>query len=90
MVSVDVKGASDALDVLLGLIIPWRREHAERRAKLENAQRHSEIQRLNAETLIAQAKAEREKAAKELDNKQTELAIAQAKKLEAEAALIFA
>jgi hypothetical protein len=90
MISVDLKGASDALETLAEIIIPWRKKNAERMRKLEFTQKQSEIHRSNAETIMTQAKIERERLATELDKKQSELIVSQAKKLEAEAKLIHA
>ena len=85
-----MEGIKDAVDTVKEIVVPWRRKNAERKAKLENALRQAEIQRLNAETLTAQVKAERERASAELDRTQAELFLSQAKKTEAEATLVLA
>jgi len=90
MISVSMEGVKDAVDILREIIIPWQKEQAKRRVKLENAARQAEIKRLNAQALAEQAKVEREKAAAELDRAQAELVLAQAKKIEAEAQLVLA
>lgn len=90
MINVSFEGVKDAVDIVKEMVIPWQKEQAERKAKLENAIRQAEIQRLNVQALAEQAKVGREKAAAELDHAQVELTIAQAKKAEAEARLIIA
>ena len=90
MITVSMDGVKGAVDTVREIIIPWRRQNAARIAKLENALREAEIQRINAETLIAKARADREHAASNLDRSQGELNLSQAKKAEAESALILA
>lgn len=82
-------GVKDAVETVKEIVVPWRRKNAERIASLENTLRQVEIQRINAETLIAKVKADRERVATELDKIQGELTLSQAKKTEAEAALIL-
>lgn len=89
MITVSMEGVKDAVDTVKEVVIPWQKEQAERKAKLENILRQAEIQRLNAQTLAEQAKIEREKAAVEIDRAQAELVLAQAKKTEAEARLVL-
>jgi hypothetical protein len=90
MINVNVDGVKDALDTVKEIVIPWQKEQAERKSKLENAMRHAEVQRLNAETLAERAKIEQGKSTLEINKAQVELISAQAKKTEAEAKLVLA
>lgn len=90
MINVSMEGVKDAVDTVKEVVIPWQKEQAERKSKLENALRQAEIHRLNAQTLAEQVKVEREKAATSIDHAQAELILAQAKKTEAEAKLLLA
>ena len=89
MITLNMEGVKDAVDTVKEVVIPWQKEQAERKAKLENILRQAEIQRLNAQTLAEQAKIEKEKAAAELDRAQSELILAQARKTEADAKLVL-
>ncbi len=89
MITVNMEGVKDAVDTVKEVVIPWQKEQAERRAKLENTLRQAEIQRLNAQTLAERAKLDKEKAGEEVDRAQAELILAQARKTEAEAKLIL-
>jgi hypothetical protein len=90
MISLSMTGIKDAFETFNELIVPWRREHAKRKANLENALRQAEIQRLNTETQLSLARAQRERAATQTDSDQAELALSQARKNEAEAKLLLA
>jgi len=90
MININMEGVKDAVDTVKEIVIPWQKEQAERKTKLENALRQAEIQRLNAQTLAEQAKVEQEKSTLEINQAQGELILAQAKKTEAEAKLILA
>ena len=90
MISVNMEGVKDAVETLKDMIIPFYRNNAQRKLRLENAQRQAEIHKTNAEALLVKVKAERERAASEIDRNQAELILAQAKKTEAEAELILA
>ena len=90
MINVNMEGVKDAVDTVKEIVIPWQKEQAERKSKLENALRQAEIQRLNAQTLAEQAKVEQEKSTLEINQAQAELIFSQAKKTEAEAKLILA
>lgn len=90
MINVSLEGINDAAETLTDLIIPWRRKNIERKAKLENVLKQAEIQQINSEILMSQAKTDRERAAAAIDSSQAELIIAQAKKTEAESLLIKA
>ncbi len=89
MITVSMEGVKDAVDTVKEVVVPWQKEQAERKAKLENIFRQAEIQRLNAQTLAEKAKIEKERAAAELDRAQAELISAQAGKTEAEARLVL-
>lgn len=84
---VKVDGLKDAFDITRELLIPYQREEAKRRVKLENALRQAEIQRLNAEILSEKARTQREIAAAENDRATAELTLAKAKQAEADARL---
>lgn len=87
MISVRLDGVKDAVETVKDLIVPWRRKNAERKANLDNAYRQAEIQRINAENLIAQAQAKKTEAEAEavLTLAQAERAKAEAEKAKAEA-----
>ena len=88
--NVSVLGVKETIELLLEWVIPWKRQQAERREKLENAKRQSEIYKLNAETLEKRAQADRELANKTLDVAQARLTWAQAEKTLADAELVRA
>jgi 16S rRNA G1207 methylase RsmC len=90
MFSVDMDDVGSAVDSVADIALPARRKEAERRLKLENAQREAEIQSLNAKTLLDKAHADRELAAVAKDQAETQALLAQAKKTEAEAESIQA
>lgn len=90
MINVNMEGVKDAVDTVQEIVIPWKKEQAERKSKLENVLRQAEIQRLNAQTLAEQAKIEQEKSILEVNKAQAELISAQAKKTEADAKLVLA
>jgi hypothetical protein len=90
MINVNMEGVKDAVDTVKEMIVPWQKEQAERKSKLENALRQAEVQRLNVQTLAEQAKIEQEKSTLEINKAQAELIGAQAKKTEAEAKLVLA
>lgn len=90
MITISLEGVNDAVDTVKEIIIPWRRKNAEKKAKLENALRQAEIQRLHGECLITKARAERELSAAKMDNAQAKLNLSQVKKTEAEAKLLLA
>ena len=90
MINLSVEGISEAAETLREIIIPWRRKNAQQKAKFDNLMRQAEIQRLNAETILSRAKAERERISSEIDIKQADLLSSQSRKTEAEAELILA
>ena len=90
MINITMEGVKDAVETAKEIINPWYRQNAIRKTRLENTLRQAEIHKINAETLAAQARTERDKAAQELDSNQSKLILAQAKKTEAEALLIEA
>ena len=87
--NVSLVGLKDA-EVILELIIPWKREQAKRRLKLENLERHAKIQKLNAENKESEARTDRERASIEKDAAQAALIRAEAEKRQAEAAELLA
>jgi hypothetical protein len=90
MIDISLEGVKDAVDSVKEIVIPWRRNNAKKKAKLDNSLQQAEIQRINAETLITKAKAERENAGTDIDRGQASLILSQVRKTEAEAALILA
>lgn len=90
MVSISIEGISEAAVTLRDVIVPWRRKNAQRKSNLDIAKAQAEIKQLNGEALLAQVRAERERAASELDATQKELILSQARKTNAEAELILA
>lgn len=89
IINVSMEGVKDAVETVKEIIVPFQKEQAERKVKLDNALRQAEIQRLNAQALAEQAKVEHEKAAAALDRAHAELTLAQVKKAEAEAQLVL-
>lgn len=75
-ITVGVDGIEDAATVLQDILVPWRRKHSKRIAKLEAALKQSDIMRLNAEAQAVSSKAKRDEG--------------EAKKLQAEANLLYA
>ena len=58
-ISVDVKGASDAIQTVRDMVVPWRRDHAKTMADLIEQEKRAEIEVKKAEILEKRATAEK-------------------------------
>lgn len=76
-ISINLDGASEAIQLLRETISPWRRRHAEKMARLAEREKQAEIGEKNAEILEKRARAAKDKA-------ETEIITAEAAKLREE------
>ena len=60
-----MKGVSEATKTIQELVIPWRREHAKKIAKLERLEKLAKIKALNADISVKEASLEQESFEKE-------------------------
>jgi hypothetical protein len=60
-ISVNLEGASDAVQQIEDMVVPWRREHAKAIARLTEQEKHAEIEIKKAEILERRARARRDR-----------------------------
>ena len=53
--NLTVKGALEATELIRDIVVPWRRQHAEKMAQLQEMEKFSEIEIKKAELLEKQA-----------------------------------
>ena len=83
-ISISLDGASEAVEFVKDLIVPWRRAHTEKLASLELMQKQVEIEQKKAE--ILEQRAQQAVRPTELEKLQTEMAMqrAEAEKIKIE------
>lgn len=60
-ISVSLDGASQTLQTITEMVVPWRRKHAEEMARLSTLEKQAEIESIKADVLEKRAKAEKER-----------------------------
>jgi hypothetical protein len=81
-ISVSLDGATEAVQVVREMVIPWRRKHAEKMACLAEQEKQIEIEKGKAAVLVSHmdaAKAREEKKHLELENAKLQLELERAK-----------
>ncbi|WP_435548007.1 HepT-like ribonuclease domain-containing protein [Desulfobacterium sp. N47] len=82
--SVSLKGATEATELIRDVIIPWRRKHAQSMAKLLEVEKYSEIESKKADILNKRVNAVKGKAEAEKIKAEAELQRQEAEKIRLE------
>lgn len=61
-ISIDLKGAPEAIQLIRDTVVPWRRKHIEKMARLQEREKQAEIGNIKADILEKRARAARDNA----------------------------
>ena len=83
-IDVSLNGAAEAIEAIKDFIVPWRRHHHERLARLAEDEKQAEIETKRAEVLSIRATADREREEAKIKRAEAEKLLAEAEKLRQE------